>query len=411
MAQNGLAKKIGYWAFALLILVLYYQGCWPLEPEAAAVEPRARLKAEDLSFDLMRAMRLIGMAAFSSYMALTAISFLRFRLPKKERDYARTLRALGMDRNAADAYIPAVRDEYTGRDYILPVAAATFASLMTFRLLLFHDEMLASFGQQEPMLLQGLATDPDEHPWLAQDRSMFAAMMGFLGAFMWCARDIARRMDAGDLPPTVYYRASLRIVFAGFTALVLAWVLDASPTDDYTRAFVPAIAFLAGMTPEQALRVLKDRVGVFSRDHDQEAALALEQLEGFSLFHKVRMAEEGVDNIQNLAEANLTKLLLRTPFAPRQLIDWVAQAKLFLYFRAETTTLRQWGVRTAFDLMAIDDEDRVTALAEAAGAPPLKLDLARRRLRGDPEMRRLLALYDRLGVPAVRRVAAAERSA
>jgi hypothetical protein len=56
-------------------------------------------------------------------------------------------------------------------------------------------------------------------------------------------------------------------------------------------------------------------------------------IEGINVFHKVRLGEVGIDNVQNLAEANVIGLLLKTPFNPSQLIDWIAQAKLYLYFK------------------------------------------------------------------------------
>ena len=46
-------------------------------------------------------------------------------------------------------------------------------------------------------------------------------------------------------------------------------------------------------------------------------------LEGITQFHKVRLSELGIENIQNLVKASLVELILKTPYKPRQIIDWI----------------------------------------------------------------------------------------
>ena len=69
--------------------------------------------------------------------------------------------------------------------------------------------------------------------------------------------------------------------------------------------------------------------------------------------HAVRLGEVGIDNGQNLAEANVVELILKTPFGPDQLLDWIAQARLYVYVKDEIRVLRRYGVRNALDLYEV----------------------------------------------------------
>src|SRR5262249_18352755 len=54
----------------------------------------------------------------------------------------------------------------------------------------------------------------------------------------------------------------------------------------------------------------------------------LTELEGIDSWTEARLAEEGVDNVQALANAPLQRLVLRTHFTTQRLVDWVDQALL-----------------------------------------------------------------------------------
>ena len=71
-----------------------------------------------------------------------------------------------------------------------------------------------------------------------------------------------------------------------------------------------------------------------------------------NLFHRVRLAEVGIDNAQNLASSNIRELIVRTPFNPLLLFDWIAQSKLYIYAKTNIKALRNASIRTNFDLLA-----------------------------------------------------------
>jgi hypothetical protein len=116
----------------------------------------------------------------------------------------------------------------------------------------------------------------------------------------------------------------------------------------------------------------------------------LDMIEGISMFHKVRLNEVGIDNAENLAEANLIELLLKTPFGASNLIDWVAQAKLFIYFKDEIIKLRRVGIRNIFDFKSTcTANEHLSQLANEAGISEIMLNVIHQQIKEDSGIDRL----------------------
>jgi hypothetical protein len=60
-----------------------------------------------------------GLAAslLAAFIPISAISFHRFRLPRKEQGYTKVVRALNLEPEAATLSMPALKSEYSGMDY------------------------------------------------------------------------------------------------------------------------------------------------------------------------------------------------------------------------------------------------------------------------------------------------------
>jgi hypothetical protein len=66
-------------------------------------------------------------------------------------------------------------------------------------------------------------------------------------------------------------------------------------------------------------------------------------------------------------KASLIELILKTPFKPRQLIDWMLQGRLCLHFKSDTKKLRKAGIRTILGFKLIGDAEKLPTLAESTG--------------------------------------------
>jgi hypothetical protein len=294
---------------------------------------------------------------------------------------------------------PTVRDEYAAWDYILPVAFATLVCLFGFVAFLFGVDLVAANPEKANLVLTA-ARKAAQGTEIAQMRiqSMLVLTLAFIGAFTWSAREMIRRLISGDLTPSVYYSAGLRMIFAALLSLMLSFLLEALPFSGYTTRVLPVVAFLTGMLPDQALVYLRDKIPVFSPGKETAAELPLDMIEGINAFHKVRLAEVGIDNAQNLAEANVIELLLKTPFNGAQLIDWIAQAKLYVALKGEIEKLRQVGIRTVFDFKAAGDTpDRLSQVAKEVGVSELALNVVYEQVTGDRAIERLQGFRTVLG--------------
>ncbi len=333
--------------------------------------------------------KILLVVILSSFMAATAVSFLKVRLEKKETHFKNIIKVLGIDESEARLFTPAVMDEYSPKDYWLPIAFATAVCLIGFITLIFGREIIAVHEGRFNIILTGINVDITDSSalQLLRRKNILVLTMAFIGSFMWSAKNIIRRLSTGDLTPTAYFSAGLRMLFAPLVALMLSYFIAVFPSSEstdeiikgatlgFTEGILPVIAFFTGMLPEQALVYMRDRIGIFSRKTQHRSdEMPLDMIEGISMFHKVRLNEVGIDNAENLAEANLIELLLKTPFGASILIDWIAQAKLFIYFKNDISALRNVGIRNIFDFKsACTDDEHLNGLAEKAEMSGLML--------------------------------------
>jgi predicted RecB family nuclease len=92
----------------------------------------------------------------------------------------------------------------------------------------------------------------------------------------------------------------------------------------------------------------------------------LEMVEGIEIHDSLRLEELGIDTCYDLATVDFVPLMLKTPYSARQLIDWILQAKLCVYFGDAVKNLRQQGFRTVIDLAQLTQKEIEALAAETA---------------------------------------------
>jgi hypothetical protein len=152
---------------------------------------------------------------------------------------------------------------------------------------------------------------------------------GFLGAYVFIAQSLTRRFFASDLRPSAYASAILRIVVVLITVIALHQILGpaSQPNAEAVVAFVvgifPIVAFQA--LYRTAAAVLRVAVPQLTPDYP------LNQLDGLNIWYESRLVEEGIEDMENLATANLVDVILHTRVPVGRLVDWVDQAHLYLH--------------------------------------------------------------------------------
>jgi hypothetical protein len=136
---------------------------------------------------------------------------------------------------------------------------------------------------------------------------------------------------------------------------------------------VPAYAaFLAGIVPEQSLSWIGDRLkdlapasvkdryeGLF-KQRDLER-----RVRGMTFWQAERLAEEGIESVEDLATQDLTGLLMYTRFNTSTLLYWVDQALLLNQIpEADADIYRSAYIKAASDLFDIHRPGRERSLAQ-----------------------------------------------
>jgi hypothetical protein len=345
--------------------------------------------------------RFAVIALFVAFIPFSLWSYLRWQLPDKQKRYLEIMHRCGWSEppgepgwlpysllvelgGAIDEKDNKKRDKIllearknAKRDYILPVTFASLTALLGTILLVFgpymvdpvFDELKVSIVMSGPFISGNICT---AHPEIVDCttklrmlQNLQVSVMAFIGAYIWSITYIMRRLNVIDLDVNTYYNVGIRIIMSNFVAIILYLAFEKQILSA-VESWIPAIAFITGWFPQRAFRFLKERVfSIFDIRRLEARPLPLEVIQGMQLFHRTRLYEAGIDDAQNLANTNLLELLIRTPFNPRLLIDWISQAKLYLLFREKIFILRDVKIRTIYDFQKVmsDSEARESLIA------------------------------------------------
>jgi hypothetical protein len=177
---------------------------------------------------------------------------------------------------------------------------------------------------------------------------------GFLGAYFFIIEMLTRRYFQDDLKTGAYLNGATRILSTTIliTSLHQVWPADLSEGQEVAFAFIIGVFPIVGIQAIQSLIALPLRQLV----HSLKKEHPLSDLDGLNIWYESRLLEEGIEDMQNLATANIVDVMLRTRVPVDRLVDWIDQAFLDLRVKdgtddtSDRQILRRLGIRTATDL-------------------------------------------------------------
>jgi len=198
-------------------------------------------------------------------------------------------------------------------------------------------------------------TDLSGQPVLPLESLRFA----FLGAYFYILQMLVRRYFQNDLKTSAYISSTVRII----VVVLLVLVIDLVWNDAGYTVQLSALAFIIGVFPHigwqalQSLAKLPMKLVIPSL----KQKFPLSKLDGLNIWYESRLLEEGIEDMQNLATANLVDVMLNTRIPVERLIDWVDQSILYLHMSDGNSAqgeknielLRMYGIRTATDLIDV----------------------------------------------------------
>ncbi|UCD36693.1 MAG: hypothetical protein JSW54_07555 [Fidelibacterota bacterium] len=353
---------------------------------------------DDLISNAINSAPYIVLATLCLYLPLTALTYLCFRRRRRKAEIERifAILELNLERNNknnktyqdkwAGLYYEAYEDKWAWIYYVMAVIYSTGISLIGLSLLLLGSRIGFPCYEFPSVSVGGIA--------FPQAGSRLVFGMAFLGAYLWGLQHVFHRYATNDLTPGVYYTLSIRLIFASLIALVIyngyaALAGESQSSSGITWIIWPALALLIGMFPRRGLRYLTERLPIISAAPNPSVReMPLEMIEGITTHDRLRLEELGIDTCYDLATADFVPLILKTPYSARELIDWILQAKLCVYFGEVVKDLRERSIRTALDLKRLAPQD-IPALAEETATTKPALERAKESIEHDIEIERL----------------------
>jgi len=214
------------------------------------------------------------------------------------------------------------------------------------------------------------AIDPATEKWVAVYTPISSPVrFAFLGAYFFALQLLFRRYIRRDLRASAYVAVSLRIIIAVISIWVAVEVvamapefLVTSPQQKHSiEKFMLVLGFVIGVFPRVAWQVIQSglkRVGSIIVPA-LETQLPLRDLDGLTVWHEARLEEEDIENIPNMATADVVDLFINTRFPADRIIDWVDQAILYTTLGPDPDGdtmcprkhLAQFGIRDATSLI------------------------------------------------------------
>lgn len=170
-------------------------------------------------------------------------------------------------------------------------------------------------------------------PRIAADAA--PTVWALLGAYFYVVTVIVRRWMQSDLTTSVIWKLDVRLVVTFILGLLLTH-LAAGPERDLTAIgpYAAACAFTVGIVPDVFLRWTSQqlkRLGNVDSDLDGRLFAPSDlqrKIRGMSFWQVDRLADEGIESVQDLAMKDIPTLLITMRFDTPLLLSWVDRALL-----------------------------------------------------------------------------------
>ncbi|MFG1935144.1 hypothetical protein ACGFK1_31535 [Mycobacterium sp. NPDC048908] len=185
----------------------------------------------------------------------------------------------------------------------------------------------------------------------------------FLGAYFFAIQMLFRRYVRSDLRGSAYVAVVMRILIALIGIWVITAVAQLTPWANNQSALL-LIGFVVGVFPVVAWQIIRNLMVKMFRFAlpSLQPEMALDCLDGLTVWHEARLEEEDIENVPDMATADIVSLLISTRFPADRIIDWVDEAILLTYLgpnqvrKSERSSARELlarhGIRTASALLS-----------------------------------------------------------
>lgn len=233
--------------------------------------------------------------------------------------------------------------------------------------------------------------------WLFPPRFVEAALpllYAFIGVYLFNLGTMVRRLYLADINANVFWGSVNHLLLS----MGLALIIMKSPV----KSGGPALYFSIGFLTSTILNwVLEGTMKLLTITQPKRDEVPLQMIRGIDIWKQYRLEEEGIEDAQNLATADVVDLAVRTHYSVRTLVDWMDQSIILtrLTYDQVRALASQAMALSAVELAAAAPEnnngDRAfsDALAALLKVHPLLMAATLDRLYEDEDVRSLWDLW------------------
>ena len=285
-----------------------------------------------------------------------------------QRKVKRKLTTLGLE----VTQLRTIMDEYQGRNglhaFLLPMLVNMVLVFLMWNAALFPYGVAGMFDG-----LDGSGEVRISIAILVPVVVMHASVVtwAFLGAYFYSIIVMIRRWMQMDLTVGSVWRIDVRLAVAFILGMLIMHTFS-GPEEKHLVAqpALAALAFVSGIVPNTFLRWInrqaKRLLAVEDRGGEPFGASDLRgKIEGLSFWQLDRLAEEGIESVQDLAMKEIPSLFIRTRFDTPLLMFWVDRALLCVYAGENFELFRRAGIGRATDLVFHREQGRLDAVMQS----------------------------------------------
>ena len=185
---------------------------------------------------------------------------------------------------------------------------------------------------------------------------------GFMGAYMFSLQLTVRAFFQNDLRSGTYVGLVERLVVVTILVTVI-YVTWEGLLDGAGEGLQVLVAFLVGSFPLVGQEWLAQVTASRLRRHVPSISSQhpLSEIDGMSVWYQARLLEEGIEDVQNLATANIVDVVMHSRAPVGRIVDWIDQALLRQHLPPLTPPAKKQDRRDS-------DAGMDTALLQALGA-------------------------------------------
>jgi hypothetical protein len=287
-------------------------------------------------------------------------------------------------------------------DYFVPLMMNMMINFLLF-LLVFNGYTYDKFIAVPNAFLLGIKPDNTSFNLELYQSGTFSVMAAaVLGNYVYTLAQLLNRVNNNDLFPISLHFYSARAIIAMSAACIIRHTIGALGPKG--SDLIVLLGFTAGLAPDLLLVALSRRAFQYlkvwgsrgdapdTKDRPtRPKSLPLLQIDDLTRDKIDRLSELGIDSAHSLARQNPFIIWAKLPYDLGLVIDWIAQAQLYVIVRDEAMVkLRGLLVTDIFDFRLRMGGASADSLLAAVGLVATDADGLRQQIDADEAFNRLL---------------------